>query len=208
MKPDYILFTDGSSITEPGKRMQYAAYAFLVINNHTKKSTKKADIIDSGDSARTEAFAIYYGLKYLNSLVKTGTSKTVLVLSDSKYMISLIEKHLLRWYNGEKIRTKATDRLNADKAMFRNLAKIMSGNKLDITFVHVKAHLTIGARGELQDRIKSAGYIVSKTTAANIIRFNRIVDKAAKTESKKLATACGHYNPDGYIRLIEKDTDY
>lgn len=208
MKPDYILFTDGSSITEPNKRMQYAAYAFIVINNITKKATKKADIIGSGDSARAELFAIYNGLSYLSDLVKPGTNKTVLVLSDSKYSISLIEKHLLRWDNDERIGAKASSRLDDDKAVFKKLAKIMKSGKLDITFIHVKSHLTIGERGALQDRIKESGYIVSKTCAANIIRFNRAVDKAAKVESKRLAKVSGYYSPDGYIRLIEKGVKY
>lgn len=205
MKPDYILFTDGSSITEPGKTMQYAAYAFLVINNTMKISTKKSDYIGTGDSARAELFAIYNGLKYVLSLVKKGQTKTVLVLSDSSFSISLIEKHLIKWYDGHAVKKKLIERFQKDSDMFAHLAEIMNDDRLKVIFVHVKSHLDTKKKSDLQDRIRKAGYLISDDAAVDIIRYNRVVDVMAKKETKELAKQCGFYSKDKMIKLIERD---
>lgn len=207
MKPDYILFTDGSSITEPGKTMQYAAYAFLVINNTMQISTKKSDYIGSGDSARAELFAIYNGLKYVLSLIKKGQTKSVLVLSDSSFSIALIERHLIKWYDGHAVKKKLTDRFQKDAEMFEHLAEIMNDDRLKVIFVHVKSHLDTKNRRDLQDRIRSAGYMVSDDAAADIIRYNHVVDGMAKKETKHLAKQCGFYSKDRLIKLIERKTE-
>ena len=67
MKPDYILFTDGSSITEKNKVMQYAASSFLVINNHMKTCAKDAHPIGSGDSARQCSYRLQHEANGRNS---------------------------------------------------------------------------------------------------------------------------------------------
>jgi len=203
MKPDYILFTDGSSITEKNKVMQYAASAFLVINNHMKTCAKDAHSIGSGDSARAELFAICGGLKYIASRIKKGRTKTVLVLSDSQYSINLIESHLLRWYEGKKVTNKAEARFKTDPSMFRTLAKLMSKPNMRVTFIHIKSHMGENGAGYIKRKFKDSGFNISNSVALGLIMNNREVDRMAKEETAKLSKQCGIDTPT--IKLLEQD---
>ena len=203
MKPDYILFTDGSSITEKNKVMQYAASSFLVINNHMQTCAKDAHHIGSGDSARAELFAICGGLKYIASRIKKGQNKTVLVLSDSQYSINLIEKHLLRWYEGKRVTDKAIARFESDLTMFKTLAKLMSKPNIRVTFIHIKSHMGDGGAGYIKRKFKDSGFNISRTVAFEMIMNNREVDRMAREETAKLAKQCGIDTPT--IRLLEQD---
>lgn len=203
MKPDYILFTDGSSITEPGKIMQYAACAFFVINNDNHTATSAVKQIGSGDSAAAELHAIYSGLRYVQGLIgETDDPKTVLVLTDSNYSIVLIEKHLNKWYNGHAVKKKLRKRFSNNSELFEGLFEIMSDERMKVLFVHVKSHLRVDDIEGLQKRILDAGFIVSDEVAENIIKYNRVVDRMAKSESRDLARECGFF--DHAISLISR----
>lgn len=204
MKPDYILFTDGSCIQDKHKRLTCSAYAFLVVNNHLGTSTKSTSCAGGVDSFHAELMAIAEGLKYIRTLVPAKSRSTILVISDCKTAVQYLRnpsvlKDRCKFDKSVRVRMRKNQEIYAD------LKSILKNKHMSMTYVHINSHLELREADMVVRKVNDVGFTISDRDAKSLIKFNRIVDKLAHKEAKAFAEMSGLRSDDGFIRLIHKE---
>lgn len=125
--PDYIIYTDGSSLSNPG----YCGAAYIILSGNTK-ITEESIPIGEGTNNIAELTAVIHALKY----IKQMNPGKVLVIADSQYVV----KGATQWYkswqrNGWKS-SSGKKVLNIE--LWKELVSLIG--QLDVDFEWVKGH--------------------------------------------------------------------
>lgn len=125
--PDYIIYTDGSSLSNPG----YCGAAYIILSGNTK-ITEESIPIGEGTNNIAELTAVIHALKY----IKQMNPGKVLVIADSQYVV----KGATQWYkswqrNGWKS-SSGKKVLNIE--LWKELVSLIG--QLDVDFEWIKGH--------------------------------------------------------------------
>lgn len=125
--PDYIIYTDGSSLSNPG----YCGAAYIILSGKTKIKEESIPIGERTNNI-AELTAVIHALKD----IKTMNPGKVLVIADSQYVV----KGATQWYkswqrNGWKS-SSGKKVLNIE--LWKELVSLIE--QLDVDFEWVKGH--------------------------------------------------------------------
>lgn len=205
MKPDYILFTDGSAIIDKhDKHRTYTAYSVVCLNTVTQKYVTLAGALTSRSIGYAEAWAIYQGLRYANHLRKDANLKKIkiLVVSDSKLTIDAFTIWIPNkvWDTNDWMHWKKTDGsevLNQD--ILRPIANILKNDHLNVRFTHINSHTTKRATDHIYSKFKADEINISKELIPVFVKMNSLADEAAHDKARLLCK-----NSDNWEQLKRK----
>jgi ribonuclease HI len=165
--PDYYVYTDGGCANNGSKNAVAGIGIFFGINDHRNVSQK----IEGKQTNNTaELSAIIHVYSIIENDIMNG--KKVTIVSDSKYALQCVSSYGKKCYKNKWI----------DDIPNKELVKIayeMYKNKLNIKFLHIKAHTN-------NSDIHSIGNKNADELASNAIYFENVSDlKRVKTETKK-----------------------
>ena len=184
MKPDFILFTDGSlrRWKEGDKTKTTAAYAVAILNTATNQYTVFSGALLNSDSiAYIEAFALYKGITYLKA--HAAKKSRIAAVSDNKLLVSTFMEYIpSKWdLSDYEMWKKANGDPVKNQELLRDILNIIQNKKFQFRMVHINSHLTRDKAKETYRKLKEKGINCSVCDAELFIRMNHIVDEEAST---------------------------
>lgn len=186
MKPNYIIFTDGSVRKwETETRTHHCgSYAVVVLDLATMRYTSFGGKLKTNSSVYTEVWAIYRGLQYLNRICKSKNQKSkALVISDSKIVVSSLTTYVSQCWNTSNWNKwmKSDGTPVKHQEIYRNILKLIAKNDMTIRIGHMNSHLkpTHNAVNEAVKQFRQSGINVSNETMLVFIKLNTKADEIA-----------------------------
>ena len=176
MTPDYILFTDASSV---GKT---TAYAFIIVNTSTHTSAHKTGTIEKQGTQYAEMKAIEHGLHHIWAITDPKSPKSVLVVSDAESVVNLIHKY--------REMLKCKGKLNKQtKHLLKSIGHTIFSSELrNVYIVHINSHLkhSTSSEDKIRKSMKKYGVNIKDEDVPFIIEYNHRVDVLARSTARCL----------------------
>ena len=210
MKPDYILFPDGSQRRNQDKI--YSGYGMVILNTSTRKYTTFSGYLATNSVVFAEAWAIYQGLRFLEFKRRSGclVSKTprVLVLSDSKLNMDIFNIYIpYAWDISDPHKWKKRDSsLVKNQELYRNILHMINDCGYNVKFAHINSHIRGNEKQlrKVQDKLKEKYSVqVSYDVMELFSDMNDLADQAAKNETLT-AMMQDRNNPNQFVTLERK----
>lgn len=208
VKPDLIMFTDGSvrQWTGPdGRPMNSASYGVVVLNTHTTKYTIFGGELQTLSSATAETIAYYRGLKYVRKMRKRSqkhreTIKNILVVTDSKLNVDIFHNDIPEsWSVKNGVWRKSNGSAVRMQAIYEKILELIQDMGICIKFVHINSHLRSSDWKDVQNKLAKSGVHVTENAAKMFIQMNGIADRTATeiTQSAKVKSTVSEQHTAG-----------
>lgn len=202
MKPNFIIFTDGSirRIIDHDQQEEITAgsYGVVVLDTATMRYVEFGGRLKTASAIYAEAWAIYRGLQYVNGLcMRKNRKPKVLLVTDSKINTEVLTKYIRNswdisdWKNWKK--RDGTPVKNQE--LYRDIITLIGSNGIETKIVHINSHMTRDRIPELQTKLKSYGIATDVRTAELILDMNSRADAVAseitRDEIKRIKSRYG-----------------
>lgn len=193
MKPNFIIFTDGSVRKwYDGKEKtpkNCAAYGVVILNVSTMQYTKFGGELNTSSSAYAEAHAIYRGLQYTNGVcTKKDIDPEVLVITDNKLNVDILTnyiKHswdLSNWSNWKK----ADGTPVKNQQTYRHILELIDSGNIMLRIVHMNSHQPLSYVSTLISKLKTDGVNIDEKTARLFVDMNAMADTVASNITRDI----------------------
>lgn len=189
MKPDMILFPDGSLKMCNEKR--YAGYGSVILDPHKGKYITINGRLNSKSIVYCEGWAVYKSFIILERIRKRKKIKhlRVLVISDSKLTVQTFNEWILYawdtsdWYNWKKNSGEAVK----NQELYRSILNIITNGHYRVKFIHINSHSNKkkNAIDKIKSKLTQAKVTIDDQTLNAIIEMNRLADEAATAITSK-----------------------
>lgn len=182
MKPDLIIFTDGSA--QIGKP-QYGGYSCVFIDPKSEKFSVLYDNVSSDKIPYLELLAIYKAVYHSDRIRKERKLKhlNVVIISDHKNHINALNSWIWEsWDTSDEVWKKKNNETVKNQKLYKDILTILDKGKLTVRFAHMNSHMKVTdscltmVRHEMED----LGINISYELAEAFIKFNQIADAYAK----------------------------
>lgn len=194
-KPDYIVFTDGSTLFKHQGVPMASGYGVVVYNCSTREFTQFGGELGDRTIGFAELYAIDRAVRFMINLAN-GQKRNVLVLSDSKYSVDIYRG--LYWsYRKRSVngiwRTSMRSIVANQRLIKGTVNSIESHRNVRFDFVHIYAHLTEDQCWKIISKLSDCNYSIDKETALAIISMNDKVDSEARKHSRACRKSFGQF---------------
>lgn len=183
MKPDLVIFTDGSlrRWNEKSRRPDIAAsFGVVVLNVHTQKYTSFGNEVNTNSSIMAESMAYYRGLQYAVRLKKKHKICNILIVTDSKISVDIFHEFIPKvWDISGKVWKKQDGKPVKMQSIYQKILSIINDNGLNVRFVHITSHNRKSEWKNVKKKLEDNGIRVSDDIAKLFIRMNDLADKVA-----------------------------
>lgn len=182
MKPNYILFSDGSvRINTKGDHI--SGYGVVILDTRTSRYVKFGGELNSKSIAFAEVWAIYRGLQFIAGTCKKAKEKAkVLVVSDSNITIQSFNDYipskkwdLSNWSYWKKSNSKPVKNQN----VYRNILTLIDDHHMTVKFVHMYSHLDIKDLEKVKNKLSKYNLKATDDMARLFLAMNALADKTA-----------------------------
>lgn len=194
MKNDIIIYTDGSSLGNPGRGGWGAVIMFPEHNDKSKVESNKLKVIELGGAEkdttnnRMEMTAAYEALHFVESKLKTNNYKLITVFTDSAYLLNGITKWVYGWEKKDWKTSTGDEVLNQD--LWKKLVSIVRKIEFKIKWIKVKGHsgVHLNERADVICTSFSSGEPVKLHKNITLAEFEKYLPLPEGKGSKKLAS--------------------
>ena len=186
MKPNYILFTDGSvrRWKDPITKEQLTAgsYGIVVLDIATMRYTEFGSRLKTSSSIYAEAWAMYRGLQYINGIcVRRRVKASILLVTDNKINVEILTKYVKgSWDMSDWNHWKKSDKSPVkNQELYRDILTLIGSNNIQLKVVHINSHLPSGSAEVIQEKLRKFGVTVNVDTANLFQEMNERADKVA-----------------------------
>ncbi len=190
MKPDYILFPDGSVSYRKQTKEFNSSFACCILNVHTYEYTIISGTLSKNSSTYCESWGIYKGLQYIKRICKKNSSKpSILVVSDSKIAVESLTtyvKHkwdITDWFDWRKTNNEPVQ--NQD--IYRRILTIIMEEGFKTKFIHINSHTDKEKKSQtkkISNKLQKGNILVNKSVIDLFVGMNDIADKRAQAITK------------------------
>ena len=194
-KPDYIVFTDGSTLYKRGGIPEASGYGVVVYNCSTREFTQFGGELGDRTINFAELYAIDRAVRFMINLAD-GERRNVLVLSDSKYSVDTYRGRYwsYRRRTVDGIWHTSMRSIVANQRLIKDTVhSIESHRNVRFDFVHIYSHLTNGKYEKIISKLSDRGYSIDKETALAIIDMNDKADNEAGKHSRAVRRSIGQF---------------
>lgn len=189
MKPDLVIFTDGSlrRWNEKTRHPEIAAsFGVIVLNVHTQKYTSFGSEVNTNSSIMAESMAYYRGLQYAVKLKKKQKINNILIVTDSKINVDVFHEFIPNvWDISGKVWKKQDGRPVKMQSIYQKILTLIDGHGLTVRFVHITSHNKKSDWKNVQKKLENSGIRVSNDIAKLFIQMNDLADKIATDITSK-----------------------
>lgn len=196
MKPNFIIFTDGS-VRQWKKKgssdmMTVAGYGVVIIDIATQKYTSFGGPIRTTSIPFAEAWAAYRGLQFMNGICKKQNIKPkVVIISDSKGFVSTFTEYipycwdLSDWKHWKRANGSSVK----NQEVFRSILTLMDDNDMRVKFAHINSHLKKDNWEAISKKLQYADITCSEHISKLFLDMNALADRTASDITFKLKKA-------------------
>lgn len=193
MKPDYVIFPDGSE-RRTGKE-KYAGYGVVVLNTRTGQYTTDSNELYGRSVPYCEGYAVYRGFQHIEQIRKPNESLSVLILSDNKTTVNSLQIWVRKsWDLSDYRNWKRCDGSPVHhQELYRKILTILCNGHYRAKFVHIRSHAEGDAklREIIKQKLKIHKVKADDSTLDVFIRMNQLADNLAREASGYLKDTIG-----------------
>ena len=184
MKPDLIIFTDGSAQLD---KPQYGGYSCVFLDPVNFKFSILYDNIQSSKSPFLELYAIYMAVLYADKIriSRKMDHIRVVILSDHKNHVNALNKWIWNVWNisdpAHWIKAKNTEEVK-NQTYYRKILDILDKGNITIKIIHMKSHIKKDMNNIdiMRSNLADQGLYVNLESTLAFMKFNSIADAYAK----------------------------
>lgn len=194
MKPDYIIFTDGSAIRY--KNEFVLGYGAVLFNVKTQRFATMGGSTSNRTIIYAEGRAIYEGIRALSKIVKH--SANVVIVTDSEITLKVFSEYIPnKWNLKDPDNWKKSDGSSVkNQDLYKLIYRKIKKSGFNIKFVHIRSHKIKSDADMIQKHMKQNSVTISLESAEFCIKMNNIADELASKGSHDALA-----KQDGYIHL-------
>ena len=187
MSPEYIIFTDGSTITV--NDMFLTGYGIVILNLKTREyMTRKGDL-GNHTIRYAESYAIYKAIAEISRICQDRTDKIkVLVISDSKLDIQVFNQYIpYVWDTSSEIWYTVQKRPVKNQEIYKNAMRLINEHKnIKFKFAHINSHKSKEKWARQQAQFARYGVSGDKETILGLMKMNSLADKLASSMAEQM----------------------